>query len=73
MAVSSDSAKWDGERKKSLDYLQFRISQLIDEGYKKEVLMIQGDMTTYHGKIMRVVDRGKALGIPGFSLVPPPE
>jgi biopolymer transport protein ExbD len=71
LATSEDRSKWEEERKRSYDYLEYRMGELIKQGYNKDVLMIQGDMITYHGKIMRVIDRGKAVGIKGFSLIPP--
>ncbi|OGS33371.1 MAG: hypothetical protein A2293_08850 [Elusimicrobia bacterium RIFOXYB2_FULL_49_7] len=72
MASSEDPKKWDEERERSYKYLEYRMDELVKQGYKKDVLMIQGDMIAYHGKIMRVIDRGKAVGIKGFSLLPPP-
>ncbi|MFH0919744.1 MAG: biopolymer transporter ExbD [Fibrobacterota bacterium] len=71
LAVNADRSKWEEERKNSYNYLQFRIGELIKQGYKKDVLMIQGDMMSYHGKIMKVIDQGKANKIEGFSLIPP--
>jgi biopolymer transport protein ExbD len=73
LATSKDRSKWEEERKRSYDYLEYKMGELLKQGYNKDVLMIQGDMTAYHGKIMRVIDRGKAVGIKGFSLVPPPQ
>lgn len=71
LATSPDRSKWEEERAKSYAYLQYRIGELIKQGYKKDVLMVQGDMMTYHGKIMKVIDQGKANKIEGFSLIPP--
>jgi biopolymer transport protein ExbD len=60
------------ERRDGFKYLRDKMRYLIkDEGYKKDVLAINGDMITYHGKIMFIVDQGKAAGIQGFSLSPP--
>jgi hypothetical protein len=42
------------------------------EGYKKDMLMIQGDVASYHWKILKVIDAAKADSIEAFSLVPPP-
>lgn len=79
-------AQWEEERGQALDEVQRRMEHLIQKkDYKTDVLLIQGDMKTYHGKIMRVIDRGKRvrtgkkdpktgeekIGIDGFSLVPP--
>jgi len=64
-------ADWEAEREQAYDKLELKMRSLLDEGYKKDVLLIQGDMKTYHGKVMRVIDRGKKLEIDGFSLVPP--
>jgi len=71
LATSDDPKKWDDERKRSYEYLQYRMGELIKQGYSKDVMMIQGDMISYHGKIMRVIDCGKADSIKGFSLIPP--
>lgn len=68
LSVSEDRKKWDDERKRGFDYLEYKVSEYIKQGYKKDVLFIQGDMTAYHGKIMAVIDRGKAQGIEGFAL-----
>lgn len=62
---------WQKEREEALDLLQEKMKELIDQGYKTDVLMVQGDMKSYHGKIMRVIDRGKREDIKGFSLIPP--
>jgi biopolymer transport protein ExbD len=63
--------KWDEEREKAFDYLKDKMQELIEKGYKKDILIVQGDMKTYHGKIMRVIDKGKEIGLDAFSLVPP--
>jgi biopolymer transport protein ExbD len=68
LTSSNDPAKWEGERNYAFEYLQTKFRDLIAQGCKKDVLMIQGDMTTYHWKVMSVIDRGKAEGIQGFSL-----
>lgn len=68
---SDDHKQWEDERKQGYKVLKARMQNLVDEGYKTDVLMIQGDMKTYHGKIMRVIDVAKDLQIDGFSLVPP--
>lgn len=55
-------AKWNVEREEALDKLQLRLEHLIkNEQYKSDVLMIQGDMKTYHNKVMKVIDRGKRV------------
>lgn len=69
LTVSDDRNKWDAERKKAFDLLEVKIGNLIKQGYKKDVMLIQGDLTAYHGKVMAVIDRGKAKRIEGFSLV----
>lgn len=68
LTSSDNPSKWAAERNYAFDYLQTKFRDLIAKGYKKDVLMIQGDMTTYHWKVMTVIDRGKAEGIQGFSL-----
>jgi len=60
------------ERQNGFKYLRDKMRYLIkEEGYKNDILAISGDMITYHGKIMAIVDQGKAAGIKGFSLSPP--
>jgi biopolymer transport protein ExbD len=71
LTSSEDRKKWPEERKKAYDYLEYRIGELLKQGYKKDVLLVQGDMTSYHGKIMQVIDRAKAQKMDGFSLIPP--
>jgi biopolymer transport protein ExbD len=71
LAVSPDTTKWEAERKRGLDYLRWKMGELVKEGYKKDVIYIQGDIRTYHGKIMSVIDQAKAVGIDGISLAPP--
>lgn len=56
---------WEAERKAGFDELQHLMQKLIDKDYMTDILYIQGDMKTYHGKIMRVIDRGKRVKIPG--------
>jgi biopolymer transport protein ExbD len=71
LTSSEDRKKWPEERKRGYDYLEYRIGELLKQGYKKDVFMVQGDMTSYHGKIMLVIDKAKAQGMEGFSLIPP--
>jgi len=72
LSVSKDSTKRVAERQRGYDDLLYRMDRLLqEEGYKKDLLLIQGDMKTYHGKILRVIDQGKEVGIEGFSLIPP--
>ena len=61
--------QWDDQREKGFDELQIKMSKLIEEKYQTDVLFIQGDMKSYHGKIMQVVDRGKRVRIPGETEV----
>ena len=56
---------WEAEREQGFDALQIAMQKYIDKGYKTDILYIQGDMKSYHGKIMRVIDRGKRVKIPG--------
>jgi biopolymer transport protein ExbD len=70
----NDKSKWPAEREIGFRYLQSQMKKLIkEEGYKSDQLMIQGDMKTYHWKVMRVIDAGKADSVDGFSLMPPPQ
>ncbi|MBD3344250.1 MAG: hypothetical protein GF401_04220 [Chitinivibrionales bacterium] len=62
---------WAKEREEAYDFLKWKMKELLDKGYKDDVLIVQGDMKTYHGKIMRVIDKAKDLKVNGFSLVPP--
>jgi biopolymer transport protein ExbD len=63
---------WAKERLRGFGYLQAKMKKLItEEGYKKDQLMIRGDIKTYHKKIMAVIDAGKSDSIDAFSLVPP--
>jgi biopolymer transport protein ExbD len=67
-----DRSKWPEARQKAFDYLRLKMKKLIvDEGYRKDMLLIRGDNKTYQGKIMSVVDAGKADSIEAFSLIPP--
>jgi biopolymer transport protein ExbD len=68
---TTDPETWDDQRKKAYDYLGYKMKELIKQGYKNDVLMVQGDMKSYHGKVMAVIDQGKADSIDGFSLIPP--
>ncbi|MDD5672662.1 MAG: biopolymer transporter ExbD [Chitinivibrionales bacterium] len=71
LGVSSDPAKRDQEREAGYKYLTWKMKEYLKQGYKKDVLLIQGDMKTYHGKIMKIVDIGKGLNIESFALIPP--
>jgi hypothetical protein len=62
---------WQAEQDKGYDRVKAKIQDLLKQGYKKDMLMIQGEMKTYHIKTMRVIDLGKSLEMDGFSLVPP--
>ena len=69
---SQDPVAREKERTTAFLWIENRMKTLIEkEGYKKDVMLIQGDMKSYHGKIMKIVDIGKGLGIESFSLVPP--
>jgi len=62
--VIQNYLKWEGQREDALNELQERMQKLIEKGHKSDVLYIQGEMKSYHGKIMRVIDRGKRVKIP---------
>ena len=54
--------QWAQEREEALDYLEATIQDLIlSEGYASDIMIIQGDVRSYHGKIMNVIDRGKRV------------
>lgn len=60
------------ERSEGFKYLRDKMRHLIkNENYKNDMLNINGDMITYHEKIIKIIDQGKASGIKGFSLNPP--
>jgi biopolymer transport protein ExbD len=67
----ADSAGHIKEQDDMYKRLEWQISELIKQGYKTDVIKIKGDMKTYHGKVMRVIDIAKNQGIEGFSLIPP--
>ncbi|MFP4522429.1 MAG: ExbD/TolR family protein [Fibrobacterota bacterium] len=53
-------------------YLEKKMEYLIkSKGYKNKVLTIKGENTTYHGKVIRVIDAGKAVRCSTFALMPP--
>jgi len=56
---------WEDQREKAFDELQEKMQKLVESGHKSDVLFIQGEMKSYHGKIMRVIDRGKRISVPG--------
>ncbi|MBD3315320.1 MAG: hypothetical protein GF344_06000 [Chitinivibrionales bacterium] len=68
---SDNREEWDTHQKEGYDMLELKMRELIDKGYNDSLLIVKGEMKTYHDKIMSVVDRGKRLGMDGFSLVPP--
>ena len=71
-STQAGKQKFLKERREGFKYLRDKMRFLIkEEGYKNDVLAINGDMITYHGKVMSIVDQGKAAGIKGFSLSPP--
>ncbi len=71
LAHSKDRSKWQKEREKGYKTLRYKMKEFLDEGYKKDMIIIKGDIKTYQKKIMKVIDQAKEVGIDGFSLVPP--
>ncbi len=71
LAFAEDRSKWEEQRKEGYDRMEIRMRELIEEGYNDSILIVQGEMKTYHGKVMRVIDRAKKLDMESFSLVPP--
>ncbi|MFH1761302.1 MAG: biopolymer transporter ExbD, partial [bacterium] len=68
----TDPKKQESMRDGGYKYLRQQIRYLIaKEGYSKDKIFIQGDVDSYHGKIVKVIDQAKSCGIKGFSLVPP--
>jgi hypothetical protein len=71
MVTNDDRSTWAKQYENAYNVLKGKMKDLIDKGYKKEMLMVQGEMKTYHLKTMQVIDIGKDIGMDGFSLVPP--
>jgi biopolymer transport protein ExbD len=71
LGVSPQPAQRDKEREAGYKYIEWKMKEYLKQGYKKDVLLIQGDMKTYHGKIMKIVDIGKGLDMESFALIPP--
>lgn len=68
----TDSATYAHQKEQAYLWVKAKIYDLVEkQGYKKDLIKIQGDMKTYHGKIMKVIDISKECHIDGFSLVPP--
>ena len=63
--ILSNYTRWEEQREEAFDELEKRMQALVEKGHKHDVLFIQGEMKSYHGKIMRVIDRGKRIRIPG--------
>ncbi len=64
--------KFLSERRDGFRYLRDKMRHLVKiEGYKGDMLNINGDMITYHEKMVSIIDQGKAAGIKGFALNPP--
>jgi biopolymer transport protein ExbD len=70
-APNADSATQAKQREQAYQWLEYKFYDLKKQGYKSDMVKIQGDMKTYHGKIMKVIDVAKGVDIKGFSLVPP--
>lgn len=78
LAHTEDRSNWEKERERGYKELEFKMSELLEETrdngkkvYNDSLLIVQGEMKTYHGKVMRVIDRAKRLDMESFSLVPP--
>jgi biopolymer transport protein ExbD len=71
LARSDNRELWPEHQKQGYDALEIKMKELVEEGFNDSLLIIRGDMKTYHDKVMKVIDRGKRLDIDGFSLVPP--
>jgi biopolymer transport protein ExbD len=72
LVTSDDRADWPRQQAEAWAYLEARMGDMLAHGYRRDNLTVQGDMRTYHGKVMQVVDIGKALGMETFSLGRPP-
>ena len=73
LASSEDSLAALEEHDKGMKYLREKL-QFFQENRKvlyDTVMNITGEVNSYHGKIVEVIDQGKRAGVKGFSLVPP--
>jgi biopolymer transport protein ExbD len=70
--ISGDPKTRDQDREVAFKYIRDKMKWLIDEkGFKKDMLVIKGDVKTYHWKVVKIIDNAKSLGITGYSLAPP--
>jgi len=70
--VTQDPKTRKADRDKAWDYIQKKMDYLIrGKGFKTDMMVIKGDVKTYHWKVIKIIDIGKELGVKGFSLAPP--
>lgn len=72
LEVMPDSIAQAKEYKKVFKKMKEEIQRLIDEEkYKKDQIIVTGDMTAYQWKIVKIIDLAKQCGVDRFSLTPP--
>lgn len=70
--VTGDEKTRDDDRNKAWDYLEKQMAYLINaKGFKKDRMIIKGDVKTYQWKVVKVIDIAKKIGIESYSLTPP--
>ncbi len=71
LEVVKDSVSRAKSYKKTFKSIKKEIKRLIEEeGYKDDQIIITGDVTAYHWKIVKIIDLAKQCGVKGFSLTP---
>jgi biopolymer transport protein ExbD len=63
--------RWDEEREAAFGEVERRMRRMAAHGYRTDVVAVGGDVKAYHGKIARILDRAKRVGIEGFALTSP--
>lgn len=72
LSSAQDSAARAKEYKESFEAIKAEINRLIkEEEFKSDQIIITGDVTSYHWKIVKLIDLAKQCGVKGFSLTPP--
>ncbi len=70
---SEDTASRSKEREEGMEFLEKQIEWLLSgkTGKYDTVMTVSGEVNSYHGKIVQVIDRGKKAGVKGFNMAPP--
>jgi len=72
LSTARDSTKREEQYKRSFVKIRKEMRRLIkEEGYKKDQIVISGDVTSYHWKIIKIIDLAKKEKVSAFSLMPP--